>query len=512
MSREILSKSALPLALAAGLGLSVSFAVPTAAAAQDTAPAEPQRPQRSPAQGNPRALIDALDHVAKTMDLEEATRDEIRQLISDATEDFRIALTEAGDNRQAGRQKAMQIGQQLTRDIAGVLPEDKRRAFTAAVRAEMRNPTPTTRPATIEPQTPYERLQVEVARLDLEPADREKVNAAVIEFAQTLQEIGQNAAAEPEEMREAMAPALAKLRRGLGEVLSPRQVRGLMQAMRNERTGDRRPAADTSPPTGSDTDMGGSGDSMMGSDDTMMGGDDTMMGGGDAMTEGAFRTQAGQNSQQRFNRDDARFAEQQRRRADQRRRSSFLDAITDSPGIDLGDEMPDIAIHQLAGNEIQLSSLLPPQGSGRPLVVVLGSGSSPTFRDRCGDMAWMVDQLRDRGNRTADLVVVYTREQHPASEDQPDRNVEAELTFREHTDLDARIEAARQLKAWANLRVDVYVDDMNNTALKELAGGEIGNAAFVFDASGKLVARQQWFDPTGMVGLINLAREEMASE
>ncbi len=77
----------------------------------------------------------------------------------------------------------------------------------------------------------------------------------------------------------------------------------------------------------------------------------------------------------------------------------------------------------LAGKERPLRQFVPNMQS---LVVLVGSASSPAFRDRLADL----EQLHREVLREADLLIIYTREQHPAGEWTVERNTDEGVEIR----------------------------------------------------------------------------------
>jgi hypothetical protein len=109
--------------------------------------------------------------------------------------------------------------------------------------------------------------------------------------------------------------------------------------------------------------------------------------------------------------------------------------------------------------------------------------------------------------READLLIIYTREQHAAGEWTVDRNKQDDVEIPQHEDLAARIAAAKALRTGSDLKVQVVVDTMDDAALKALVGDAPHCAALVFAPGGRLVGKQQWFDPSGIQALVEEANK-----
>ena len=185
--------------------------------------------------------------------------------------------------------------------------------------------------------------------------------------------------------------------------------------------------------------------------------------------------------------------------------SRFLDRLRDPGGLAVGERVPaGTNVLTAVDRPVALRDLL---GEHRPTLLLLGSASSPTFRDRAGDLRWLAERLRVDGVRRAEILVVYTREQHPAEEWQAARNVADGFVIPAHETAADRLETAGNFGRWANLRaidVEVVADTMGDAALTALAGGPsaVGNFAFVVAPDGTIVARQRWFDPTAIPALV----------
>ena len=198
---------------------------------------------------------------------------------------------------------------------------------------------------------------------------------------------------------------------------------------------------------------------------------------------------------------DAMSGPDQSEVADSTPSSAFLANLTRTPGLAFGAALPEsITVLTLAGAERSLRTYQP---KGRPMVVVLGSLSSPTFRDRLGDLAW----LRREVGLTAEIVVVYTAEQHPVGGDwQPLRNMVDNVAIPPHADADARVDLLKRAMALAHAGDVTFVaDGFDDAAKNTLIGDEPAVAALVFAPDGTLSGRQRWFDPTGIPGLVEAA-------
>ena len=312
-----------------------------------------------------------------------------------------------------------------------------------------------------------------VAELDLDEDRRAKVDAVMAEFKAQLRDVARAHRDDPEKLREEVQAEVARFRQKLSAELTPRQRAALRKAVRPNRGQD----ADEPRPRRQGGVMG-----------QMNRGDFGELAGGAGFGSSA-PAEAGPPPAPT---------------------SRFLDRLRDPPGLAVGGPLPEgLNVLNLTGDAVPLRSLL---AENRPTLVLLGSATSPTFRDRVGDLPWLRDQLRDAGTRAADLVVVYTREQYPAGDWTPDRNLIDGFDLPAHGSADDRVETAKNLRAWGDitgLGVTVAADAMDDAALSALAGGPsaVGNFAFVFRPDGTLVARQRWFDPTAVPALVAAAAD-----
>ena len=190
--------------------------------------------------------------------------------------------------------------------------------------------------------------------------------------------------------------------------------------------------------------------------------------------------------------------------------AGFLDAVRNPVGLDVGQPLPaGLTVLTLSGNSRPLADLL---AGPKPTVVLVGNASSPTFRDRVGDLAWMLDQLKSGTGRLANVLVLYAREQYPTGEWDVARNATEGFNIEPPNTNDERIALAKNLRNWGAMNrsgLEMVVDPIDDAAFTALAGSPTatGNFAFVFRPDGTLAARQRWFDPTGIPGLVDAAAD-----
>jgi hypothetical protein len=166
-------------------------------------------------------------------------------------------------------------------------------------------------------------------------------------------------------------------------------------------------------------------------------------------------------------------------------RSVFLRRLSRPEGATVGTMLRgDLTLYTLSGRERMLSTLL---AEHRPTVIILGSLSSPSFRDRLMDLPWLAREM----GRNGDLLIVYTREQHPEGGDwQVPRNEMGQILIPAHKTLAERIKLAERVRDADGMRgQSVVVDSMDDTLLKAFVGKEAvnrpQNTAVVVSPGGK---------------------------
>jgi hypothetical protein len=161
-----------------------------------------------------------------------------------------------------------------------------------------------------------------------------------------------------------------------------------------------------------------------------------------------------------------------------------------------GTPAPLFALPDLRGEEVRF----PSAGSGRPLVLALGSETCPVFRHRRHWLHALERSYRER----VDFLAVYTREAHPVGSPSPFTgeewdiwvNLVAGVRVREPQNLDERIEQARHAAEALDLKMPVVVDRMDDAVWR--AYGAASAPVFVIDAEGRVAERQVWSDPSAL--------------
>ena len=156
-------------------------------------------------------------------------------------------------------------------------------------------------------------------------------------------------------------------------------------------------------------------------------------------------------------------------------------------GPKIGDPAPDFTLTRPDGAQVSLASL-----KGRVIVLVFGSYSAPTFRNRAAALEKLKSDLGTR----ASFFIVYTREAHPTGEWEVARNKEDGISVEQARSLDARRTAAQAAREKLKLTAPILLDTIgNDTAIAYGAGI---NSAYLIARDGTIAARQRWFEPLAL--------------
>lgn len=537
------------LALVSVLVTAFSFAIGAAATAQDPqppatqpadrppatrpvdgAPRADQRPQQPGAQARPNPqrpgaqigqLLDRIREAAASVGLNAKQTEKVDAILQSARSelgDLGARMQQMGPEQRRQEVQAItagvieEIGAQLTAEQRPKFREQIERIRQQAQRGgqgqrpppgQPGGPPPTTRPGEQPPQPGaqpgaarpqggpgarvgqyIEQITAALQQLDLSEEQKPQVETALTSLRQDLRRMTAEArenATDPETAGQAVRQRMEQFRQTLMEILTPEQAQRLREEMqrRNPQQGNRPPG---DRPPGDQPPDRPPGDRPPGE----------MAPGQAPMQENDPRAQRRGREGRGEGGDETISSE-----------NAFLDHLTAPPGLDIGQALStDVAVVTLTGKQRPLRELIP---RSKPLVVLLGSASSPTFRDRVADLL----PLRQEIGRDADLLIIYTREQHAAGEWTVERNTRDKIEIPQHADIEARIAAAKTLKLQGEIRIEIVVDTMEDSAVKALVGESPHCAALVFAPDGRLVGRQQWLDPTGLPGLVAEARKDL---
>ncbi len=464
----------------------LATAAPAAAAALQDPPStrpstrpDPQRRARDQERAQPqiRGLLDRLQRAAEAVQLTDEQRPRVRRILRNAEGELRQLSARLAEMTPDARREALQevIGRTVE-EIHAVLTPEQQPVFRQQVeqfREDLREGA--NRGQGIAGAVGYlEQLTTALDGLDLTPEQDQKVNESLEALRQDIRRMvartrnAQGGDVDTETLAAAMRQRLQAFRESLEEILTPEQIAQLEQAVQSDRAGGSGPA----------THPGRNG----GDQSQMMG--DTRMTPGDGQM-GAMTPMSGAGSRER----PAGPGE-----------SAFLARLSEPEGLAVGQEVPaSLAVVTLDGKEVPLRRFVP---RTKPLVVLLGSMSNPTFRDRVSDLVWLRREL----GQDAELMLVYTREQYPAGEWTVERNQRDGVSLEQHEDIDARVAAARNLRVEAKIVFEMAVDTMDDSVVETLVGEGAHCAAIVIGRDGRIIGRQQWLDPTGLPGMVSRER------
>jgi Spy/CpxP family protein refolding chaperone len=157
--------------------------------------------------------------------------------------------------------------------------------------------------------------------------------------------------------------------------------------------------------------------------------------------------------------------------------------------LEVGQVAPDFRLTKLDGTPVQLSSF-----KGKILLLAFGSYTSPSFRQR----AAALDELRRDYGVKISMLVVYTREAHPAGGWEVDRNRDAEIAVPDHKDLLKRRDVAREGRDRLKLKLLPFAVDSMEDEAAIAYHAQPNDAAVLIGKDGTVLAYQKWFDGVGM--------------
>jgi hypothetical protein len=402
-----------------------SALLPAPARAQE----EMTTPGTRPSRNMEGPLIARAREIVSGLNLSDEQKRKVDEVLKNAAAEGRELMGEMEDVSPLDRMERMRERFTDVREqVAAVLNDEQKKAFREKIEAYRRELAGAAPGQNLRPGQLVDRLRENLAKLDLTPEQKTKVDAAIEDVRGTMKELREAVQAGDEMAREKLGVAIQDARTEITAILTPAQrekLRGMMQSAPGERP-------------------------QMGPD--MMEGDGPMR------------------------RRDARRGRQDQRPAS--RPAAGADAL--KPGM----RAPDFALKRLDGQVVRLASF-----EGQPLVIVFGSYSSPSFRQR----AAALEQLKREFGQRATFLVVYTKEAHPKGEWEVERNRDEEIAIEPHKDLDGREAMAQKAKDALKITVPIVLDTMDDAAAT--AYGLAHNGAVVIGRDLKVVVRQQWFDP-----------------
>ncbi len=149
--------------------------------------------------------------------------------------------------------------------------------------------------------------------------------------------------------------------------------------------------------------------------------------------------------------------------------------------IAVGAAAPNFILKNLDNKTVSLLNL-----RGKPTVLVFGSFTSPTFRDKTAAF----DAVRKDYRNKANVLVIYTAEAYPNNEWDVQRNIDEQIRVAQHTSLDERVKMAKLTRDGLKIETEIVVDDIDDGVAK--AYDAMPNGCVILDAAGKIIAKQQW--------------------
>jgi Spy/CpxP family protein refolding chaperone len=452
-------------ALAVAIGVA-GAAAPAAAMAQApaTRPADrADRADRGDRRGDAGGPLVRAREVLDGLDLTDGQRERVDAILAAARDDFRALRDELQTlepRERAAQAREFVVG--VHAKLAEVLSDEQRQTFRdqlgrgrpADGPGPDMGPRPDLGPGPrgdqVRPGAMAERLAEVVRDLDLSPEQEDRARAVLDDLKRQGDEIRAAIRSGDEMAREQAGAMLLDARQKLGQILTPEQQRRFRERMREPRGG-----GDGGPP-------------MMGPDE--MTGD-----------------RPGRPGRPRNRRGDAGdgMMEMDKPAGGDRPAGASASPAPETPMPEVGAPAPAFDLKTLDGRVVRPSSF-----KGRVLVLVFGSYSSPSFRQR----AAALEQLRkDYAGRGVQFLVVYTTEAHPAGEWDVERNKDDGVAVTAHADADARAAQAERARDALKLTVPFATDGMADEAFA--AYGRAPNGAVLIGRDGTVVARQRWFDP-----------------
>jgi Spy/CpxP family protein refolding chaperone len=443
------------------------------------APASRPAPQQPPAGAGPGVMLDRTRQAIEQLRLTPEQKSKIDAIFKEARAELEQMKTqlESMDMRQR-MAEAREFLDGLRADLAFVLTPEQREQMQQKLE-QLREGGPGGGPGgggMPPPGMIAERLREAIPKLMLSDEQATRVKELFDDLRPRADALRQQIEMGNADAREKARELAEESRQKLREILTPEQQETLRDLMRQSP-----PAAANDAPRGRGPGAnrrnrdGASTRAAAGADKSDQMSDMTMSGaGGDMMSmEGAAGAAA-----RRGNKPAAP--------------GEAPDPTTAKPGASapgpaIGDPAPDFTLNKPDGAQVSLASM-----KGRVIVLVFGSYSAPTFRNR----AAALEKLRSDLGIRATFFIVYSREAHPSGEWEVARNKEDGISVEQARSMDARKSAATTAREKLKLATPILLDTIgNDTALAYGAGI---NSAYVIGRDGKIAARQQWFEPLAL--------------
>jgi len=165
-----------------------------------------------------------------------------------------------------------------------------------------------------------------------------------------------------------------------------------------------------------------------------------------------------------------------------------------------GERMPELILHDIEGNQQQLSRCWEKQLA---LLVTMSLSCGRSRRHARG-----LRRLSRRFEQDINTVIIYIAEAHPIDVPSPyadriwvtTKNEIAGIHCAQPRTLEARIELAHQLRRRYRLFTSILIDALDDRAWRAFGGAP--NVAILVDPDGRIAVKQGWFEPQEMARAI----------
>ncbi len=419
-------------------------------------------------------MLERIRQVVSDLNLNDDQKTKVDAVLQAEQTAFRQAIQETRNASPDERRSAVRNEmEKLHHAIAAELTDDQKAKFTAkiqALRAEggKGRKAATETPPTTEPTNAdgagkggragergsgergggqgVTRLREAVDKLDLTPEQKTKLEAIFKDLetkAADLRKVAKDSGGDRAALREKIRSLIEEAMTSLKTVLTPEQVDQLKQHFQAER------------------------------------------GGRGAGKRGAGNDPSTQPANQKASADDNMMDGAN----NQKIATAAPTAVeTKVVTLNIGDDAPQFTTKKIDGSTISLSNF-----QHKILLMLFGSYTSPSFRQR----AVSFEALRHDFSSRANFLVIYTREAHPAGGWEVERNKDADIALPAATTLAERIKAATVTRDRLKIVAPIAVDSMDD-AIATAYHASPNDAAVLINTDGKILAVQQWFEPSSM--------------
>ena len=165
-----------------------------------------------------------------------------------------------------------------------------------------------------------------------------------------------------------------------------------------------------------------------------------------------------------------------------------------------GERMPELILHDIEGNQQQLSRCWEKQPA---LLVTMSLSCGRSRRHARG-----LRRLSRRFEQDINTVIIYIAEAHPIDVPSPyadriwvtPKNEIAGIHCAQPRTVEARIELAHQLRRRYRLSTSILIDALDDRAWRAFGGAP--NVAILVDPDGRIAVKQGWFEPQEMARAI----------